>query len=348
MSYAMVLKSRSSPTNSPPSSNKQKITPVSHRSKPGGSTIEGNESAKQGLKTAVGDSNPSTQKTTYAMAARKSLAGPSVPTSSTSATQLRPTPLATNAPTTENPDNKWTERDNKTFVDQQEQLSKLLADTLDAILTSPNLKSEVEFFCDMEGENLGRKGTSSLFQMTIVLKKHTWVFDLVVLPGVFDTLSPKGHSIREALQSKDICTAWWDCRNDQNALWFHHQVRLHPSSTLDLQLRELATRSHGPLRGRKEFGHRAGLGLAIEWELRNAKETSEDEISMWVSIKKLGRSALKAKTTPNSVFVPCLGSVGCMLDRILFTARCFSGFILSGWASPSSLQSKYRTVLVPN
>jgi exonuclease 3'-5' domain-containing protein 1 len=160
-------------------------------------------------------------------------------------------------------------------------MEKFLAEVLDPVLK--DLKpGDLQFFCDMEGNNLGRDGTISLLQITIRSLNKTWIFDVTVLKEVvFGTNSPAGNSIRRVLECQEVQTAWFDCRGDGNALMFKAQVRMQ--NVFDMSLLELTVRQNDFY---KEY--RWGLDKSIG---RLPKSViSFEEYAEWHKIKNAGKS----------------------------------------------------------
>jgi exonuclease 3'-5' domain-containing protein 1 len=166
------------------------------------------------------------------------------------------------------------------------------------------LKKLIQIFCDLEGVDLGKLGKTSLFQMTISSLNRTWVFDVTVLgKSVFNTMGSDGQSIRGILESMEIYTVWWDVRNDQNALFFHYQVILNFSSTVDLQTLEQATRTSGGIN--KHMKYRAGLGDVVAMEGLKCGKMSQEEADEWTKTKTQGKNHFKTNPDGWGVFEQC-------------------------------------------
>jgi len=114
------------------------------------------------------------------------------------------------------------------------------------------------------------------------------ILTFVVNTPLFDTTGAKGNSIRGVLEGEEIRTGFWDCRNDQNAL-FHFGVKLHPESTINVQLLELATRAPGGQR----MKYRCGLGDAVLREVVKSGRMTREEASRFDQVKSEGKIFFK-------------------------------------------------------
>ncbi|KAK8097765.1 3'-5' exonuclease [Apiospora kogelbergensis] len=101
-------------------------------------------------------------------------------------------------------------------------------------------------YVDLEGVDLSRYGTVSLLIIYCPTARQIFVLDVFMLQAAaFDTQGPgdSGLSIRGILESKEYCKAFFDVRNDSDALFHHYGVGLR--NVEDLQLMENATRPDG-------------------------------------------------------------------------------------------------------
>ena len=122
----------------------------------------------------------------------------------------------------------WVPGKNETFVGTVNELHKFLR-----TLRTLN-KGKIELFCDMEGNNLGRNGTISLFQVTIKQYSHTWILDITALgKTAFNIMCDHGMSLRGVLEDKNYPTAFFDLWNDQSALFFFCGIRF--DNVVDIQ-----------------------------------------------------------------------------------------------------------------
>lgn len=126
----------------------------------------------------------------------------------------------------------------RTYVDTPSALRAFLPRLLEL---RPSTQDCPELACDSEGNNLGRNGSLTLLQIYIRSQSHTYVFDVQTLgeKALFDT-EYGGQSLRKLMESKRHHQIWWDCRQDQDALYAHFKLKL--GWVTDLQLMEVASR----------------------------------------------------------------------------------------------------------
>ncbi|EON61899.1 hypothetical protein W97_01117 [Coniosporium apollinis CBS 100218] len=138
-------------------------------------------------------------------------------------------------------------------------------------------------YIDCEGVNLSRSGTLSIFEVMSVLENHVYVFDVHVLgKKAFETAGVNGVTLKKILEDPGIGIAFFDVRNDSDALHHHFGIKLQ--GVQDIQLMELATR-----RGGIDYVH--GLKRCIE-EVTIHSELSWGERSVFMQVKSAGRQAL--------------------------------------------------------
>lgn len=127
-----------------------------------------------------------------------------------------------------------------TVVDSESALPEII-DTLEGLPTNPP-----SIYVDLEGVNLSRQGTISILQLYILPINHTYLVDIHRLgEKAFSTTGKNSdNSLKTILEAKDIPKAFFDVRNDSDALFHHFQISL--SGVEDIQLMELATRRPNP------------------------------------------------------------------------------------------------------
>lgn len=138
-----------------------------------------------------------------------------------------------------------------TIIDSDDFLCHML-DTFKETATS-----QVSMFVDLEGINLSRQGTIAILQLYVLPQNHVYLVDIHTLQDrAFNNTATDGvTSIKTILESEKILKAFFDVRNDSDALFAHFGIRL--AGAQDVQLMELATRS-----GSRRFVD--GLGRCIE------------------------------------------------------------------------------------
>ncbi|EJT68752.1 hypothetical protein GGTG_13682 [Gaeumannomyces tritici R3-111a-1] len=127
---------------------------------------------------------------------------------------------------------------------------------------------------DLEGRNLSRNGTLDILTALVRPTKKTSLIDVHTLgDAAFTTANGAGRTLKGILEDPDVPKYFWDVRNDANALWSHHRVRL--AGVTDVQLLENAAR-----RGNKT--RLWGLSAAVERHLNPPQEL----LSPWLQNKK--------------------------------------------------------------
>jgi exonuclease 3'-5' domain-containing protein 1 len=145
---------------------------------------------------------------------------------------------------------------------------------LDQLINLPTMPPSL--YVDLEGVNLSREGSVSIFQLFISPKRQTYLFDVHILGDlVFSTPSTKGVTLKRILESEAIPKVFFDVRNDSDALFSHYAVSL--CGVYDLQLMELASR-----RGSKTYVN--GLARCIEHDA----SMSVEEKRVWKATKEEG------------------------------------------------------------
>lgn len=148
---------------------------------------------------------------------------------------------------------------------------------LEAFLASIPPSGTCTLCMDLEGKNLSRNGTLSLLTVLIHPSRASYLIDVQTLgDSAFTTPSPDsdGKTLKAVLEDRSTPKYLWDVRNDADALWAHHQVRL--AGVIDVQLLENASRA-----GDKTYLH--GLDKSVDRDLSALTFT---EWERWAQTKK--------------------------------------------------------------
>ena len=131
-------------------------------------------------------------------------------------------------------------------------------------------------YVDLEGINLSRHGSISIIQIHVLPTNSTYLVDVHTLrEKAFSTIASNGHTLKSIFESKAIPKAFFDIRNDSDALYSLYGVKV--AGICDIQLMELATRS---------FSKRCinGLAKCIERDLLMTLKERQD----WMITKERG------------------------------------------------------------
>ncbi|CAD0081632.1 unnamed protein product [Aureobasidium vineae] len=121
------------------------------------------------------------------------------------------------------------------LIDTEQGVRALIEETEASTLDHPFL------FLDLEGVSLGRPGTISILQVLVPPSQAIRLLDVHVLGNlVFTTKSSTSTSLKDILESTRYPKVFFDLRNDLDALYAHHNVKLH--CVVDVQLLEFGTR----------------------------------------------------------------------------------------------------------
>lgn len=97
-------------------------------------------------------------------------------------------------------------------------------------------------YIDVEGINLSRHGSVSILQLLVHPRKQTFLLDVHTLGAkAFTKAGTNGQSMKDILESDSIPKAFFDVRNDSDALF--HLFGINLAGVQDIQLMELATRT---------------------------------------------------------------------------------------------------------
>lgn len=119
--------------------------------------------------------------------------------------------------------------------------------SLSAALCSLNVVSTTAkptLYVDLEGINLCRHGSISIIQIYQCEQDHVYLIDVHRLGASAFTITSNDGSttLKSVLENRSIAKAFFDVRNDSDALYTHSKVYLQ--GVVDIQLMELRTRTH--------------------------------------------------------------------------------------------------------
>lgn len=116
-------------------------------------------------------------------------------------------------------------------------------------------------YVDLEGVNLCRHGSVSIVQILVSSTiTHVYLVDVHVLGlSAFTTPGTYGRNLKTILEDSTIVKAFFDVRNDSDALFSHYGINL--DGIVDIQLLEVATRAFD-----RKFV--SGLGKCIEQSVK--------------------------------------------------------------------------------
>lgn len=148
-------------------------------------------------------------------------------------------------------------------------------------------------YVDLEGNNLSREGTLSLITVLVEPRHTVHLIDVTGLGNAaFTTEGSGGRTMKQILESQEVRKVFFDIRNDSDALFSLHGIRVQGIE--DLQLMELASRSSWTK-------HVNGLAKCIERDAR----ISFEEKQKWKNTKKEG----------HRLFDPALGGSYSVFDQ---------------------------------
>ena len=132
-------------------------------------------------------------------------------------------------------------------------------------------------YVDIEGVALSRHGSISIIKLFRLPQNHVVLIDIFVLQeAAFNTLNQSGTTLRSILESALVPKAFFDVRNDADALYTHFHASLQ--GVHDIQLLEVATRSWAKDRV-------VGLGKCIKCDTRLTAEAQQS----WNATKERGK-----------------------------------------------------------
>ncbi|KAF2023299.1 hypothetical protein EK21DRAFT_118906 [Setomelanomma holmii] len=115
-----------------------------------------------------------------------------------------------------------------------------LIDTHTAIASLVNSLSDLptypsSIYVDLEGVNLSRHGSISILQIHVLPTSKTYLVDVHILKEeAFSTSASNGHTLKSILESEKIPKAFFDIRNDSDALYSLYGIKV--ASIWDIQL----------------------------------------------------------------------------------------------------------------
>ncbi|KAL8730798.1 MAG: hypothetical protein Q9181_004542 [Wetmoreana brouardii] len=183
------------------------------------------------------------------------------------------------------------------FIDSSDSVRSLI----DAIVNLPT--SPPSLYLDLEGIELGRKGSISILQIFAVPANCVYLIDVHILQGhAFQTPGTDGQTtLKSIFKSDTVPKVFFDVRRDSDALYAHYGIDL--AGIRDIQLMELGSRN-----APKKYVN--GLVRCIE---RDAGLTPT-KAGYWRSVKERGQK----------LYDPRLGGT-----YEVFNARPLAGDILA-------------------
>ncbi|THZ80487.1 hypothetical protein D6C84_07414 [Aureobasidium pullulans] len=122
------------------------------------------------------------------------------------------------------------------LIDSEEGVRHLIEEIESSSLQPPFL------FMDLEGIYLGRLGSIAILQLLVPPNPIVRLLDVHVLQkSAFETKSSTGTTFKDILEFDRYPKAFFDLRNDSDALYSHFGIRLQ--SVIDIQLLEFGTRT---------------------------------------------------------------------------------------------------------
>ncbi len=159
-----------------------------------------------------------------------------------------------------------------TFVDSTAAVAAMVNSLTGLPVSPPSL------YFDLEGKELSRTGSVSIFQLLVHPRDHVYLIDIHVLKeSAFTTPGSSGNTFQSILESATIPKVCFDVRNDSDALYFHFGIALQ--GIQDIQLMENASR---PALSQKRLLN--GLQNCIQYD---APINAQDKHA-WKTIKEKG------------------------------------------------------------
>ncbi|KAK4983379.1 hypothetical protein LTR66_008847 [Elasticomyces elasticus] len=117
---------------------------------------------------------------------------------------------------------------------------RILAELLNRIPTTDTTAAPT-LYLDIEGTKTSRHGTISIIELLIQGSSHVYLIDILTLGATaFTTPDRIGRTFGTILQSATLTKAFFNVRNDSDALFALHGIKLQ--GIVDIQLLELAAR----------------------------------------------------------------------------------------------------------
>lgn len=191
-------------------------------------------------------------------------------------------------------------------------------------------------YLDLEGRNLSRHGTLTLLTILVLPTRATSIVDVQTLgDSAFTTPGPDGKTLKAILEDPNTSKCLWDVRNDADALWAHHKIRL--AGVTDIQLLENGSR---PSSKTYLFGLDRCIekDLSLRWEEKQPWARTKQEVRALMNMPNsdiFSRRPLDAKTLQycvnDVVYLPALHK--------LYTKRINKS---SGWLAKAMVESARR------
>ncbi|KAM0499074.1 hypothetical protein ACHAP8_005778 [Fusarium lateritium] len=120
----------------------------------------------------------------------------------------------------------------------------LISSIPDLLSFISSISQSSTLYLDLEGNNLSRNGTLTIITVLIHPTRVIGLIDVQTIGNLaFTTPSANRKTLKAILEDPQTPKRLWDVRNDADALWAHHQVRL--AGVTDIQLLENAPRAGG-------------------------------------------------------------------------------------------------------
>ncbi|KAL4784997.1 ribonuclease H-like domain-containing protein [Aspergillus varians] len=213
------------------------------------------------------------------------------------------------------------------IIDTPTGIQTLLANLTNLPNNPPSL------YIDLEGINLGRHGSISILQIFHLPSNEIYLVDIHTLgSNAFTTPSPRDPTVKKTpttlktiLESPTIQKAFFDVRNDSDALYSHFGIYL--SGIQDIQLLELATRTFTKQHVNglaKCIDRDAGLSLTERLECSTIKEKGKRLFA-----PELGGSyeVFNVRPMRKDIVLYCAQDVR-ILSRLW---NIYDGSLLAGW-----------------
>ena len=100
----------------------------------------------------------------------------------------------------------------------------ILSQTITELYSLPKTLTP-SLYVDLEGIDLCRNGSISIIQVYASPTSKTYLIDVFTMGALaFSTPSTNGLTLKSLLEDASIMKAFYDCRNDNDALWNLYQI----------------------------------------------------------------------------------------------------------------------------
>jgi exonuclease 3'-5' domain-containing protein 1 len=176
----------------------------------------------------------------------------------------------------------------------------------------------LSLYIDLEGVNLSRQGTISILQLLNLPQKRTYLIDVHTLgSNAFSTAGANGQTLKLIFESETIPKAFFDVRNDSDALYYHFGISL--AGIHDIQVMEFAARR---VKGRFV----SGLSKCIERDLvltfaerQIWQATKERGLNLFTPERGGSYELLNARPLSDELFLYCV-------QDVQYLPRLWSGY----------------------